>query len=148
MYHQHIKRPFMYPWVISKCTSCTRLYIRRPLVYGYALYNTTTDSSSHIPWVYRETPLGYLIHLRKSLWPSCLEPYTENNIWGDYYARTLEVYHEWHLLTILVRDLTFWIPPIILSVPVSTYSLCREIFGVFSRSLDPRSDRNYTNWLS
>ena len=27
-----------------------------------------------------------------------LEPYTENNIQGDYYACTLEVYHEWHLL--------------------------------------------------
>ena len=77
---------------------CTQLYIKRPLVNGYALDNTTTDLSSHVPCVYWETPLGYLIHLRKSLCPSCLEPYTENNIQRDYYARTLEVYHEWHLL--------------------------------------------------
>ena len=69
-----------------------------PLVYGYALDNTTTDLSSHVPCVYRETPLGYLIYLRKSLWPSFLEPYTENNIRGDYYARTLVVYHELQLL--------------------------------------------------
>ena len=81
-----------------KGTSCTWLYIERPLVYGYALDNTTTNSSSHIPWVYRETPLGYLIYLRKSLWSSCLEPYTKNSIQGDYYACTLEVYREWHLL--------------------------------------------------
>ena len=65
---------------------------------GYALDNTTTDLSSHVPCVCRETPLGYLIHLRKSLWSSFLEPYTENKIQGDYYARTLEVYREWHLL--------------------------------------------------
>ena len=65
---------------------------------GCALDITTTDLSSHVPCVYRETPLGYLIFLRKSLWLSCLEPYTKNNIQGDYYARTLVVYHEWHLL--------------------------------------------------
>ena len=78
-----------------------------PLVDGCALDNTTTDLSSHVSCVYQETPLGYLIYLRKALWLSRLDPYTENNIRGDYYARTLEVYHEWHLLTILVRDLTF-----------------------------------------
>ena len=65
---------------------------------GCALDNITTDLSSHIPCVYRETPLGYLIYLRKTLWPSCLEPYTKKSIQGDYYACTLEVYHEWHLL--------------------------------------------------
>ena len=66
-------------------------------MYGYALDNTT-DSISHVPLVYWETPLGSLIHLRKSLWMSFLEPYTENNIRGDYYARTLDLYHELHLL--------------------------------------------------
>ena len=65
---------------------------------GYALDSTTTDLISHVPCVYRETPLGYLIHPRKALWPTWLEPYTENNIWEDYYTHTLEVYHEWHLL--------------------------------------------------
>ena len=74
------------------------MYIGRPLVNGCALDNTTTDLSSHVPCVYRETPLGYLIYLRKSLWPSFLEPYTENIIWGDYYTRTLVVYRELHLL--------------------------------------------------
>ena len=42
--------------------------------------------------------LGYPIHLRKALWPSCVEQYTENNIQGDYYAGNLVVYHELHLL--------------------------------------------------
>ena len=66
--------------------------------YAYALGITTTDLSSHVPCVYRETPLGYLIYLRKALWPYFLDPYTENNIWGDYYAHILVVYREWHLL--------------------------------------------------
>ena len=65
---------------------------------GCALDNTTIDLSFHVPCVYRENPLGYLDHLRKSLWPSCVEQYTENNIQGDYYARTLVVYRELHLL--------------------------------------------------
>ena len=65
---------------------------------GCALDSTTTDLSSHVPRLYQETPLGYLIYLRKALWPSCLEPYTENNIRGDYYACSLEIYREWHLL--------------------------------------------------
>ena len=65
---------------------------------GCALDNTTTDLISHVPCVYQETPLGYPVHMRKTLWPYCLEKYTENNIQGDYYARTLEVYREWRLL--------------------------------------------------
>ena len=60
--------------------------------------NTTTNLSSHVPCVYQETPLGYLVHMRKTLWTSCLEQYTENNIQGDYYTRTLVVYRELHLL--------------------------------------------------
>ena len=63
-----------------------------------ALDNTTTDLSSHVPCVYRETPLGYPDHLRKSIWPSYVEQYTENNIQRDYYACTPEVYRELHLL--------------------------------------------------
>ena len=65
---------------------------------GCALDITTTDLNSNIPCVYRETPLGYLVHLRKTLWSSCLEKYTENRILGDYYTCTLVVYHELHLL--------------------------------------------------
>ena len=84
--------------VYRKVLSCTQLYIGRPLVNGCALDITTIDLSSHVPCVYRETPLGYLIYLRKSLWSSYLEPYTENSIQGDYYTRTLEVYREWNLL--------------------------------------------------
>ena len=63
-----------------------------------ALDITTTDLSSYVPWVYRETPLGYPVHLRKNLWPSCVEKYTEKSIHGDYYAGTLVVYRELHLL--------------------------------------------------
>ena len=44
------------------------------------------------------TPLGYHVHLRKTLCPYYVEQYTENNIWGDYFACTLEVYREWHRL--------------------------------------------------
>ena len=65
---------------------------------GCALDITTTDLNSHVPCVYWETPLGCLIYLRKALWLSCLEPYTENKIWGYYYACALEVYHDLHLL--------------------------------------------------
>ena len=36
--------------------------------------------------------------MRKALWSSCLDPYTENSIQGDYYARALEVYREWHFI--------------------------------------------------
>ena len=149
MYRWFIEWPFTYSWGILKGTSCTQLYIRRPLVYGYALDNTATDSISHVPWVYQETPLGYLIYLRKALWPSCLDPYTENNIWGDYYACTLEVYREWHRLDNPSERPGFWNPPVILSLLVLTYSLSREVFWcVFSRFLDPRLDRSCTRWLS
>ena len=65
---------------------------------GCALDNTTTDLSSHVPCVYQETPLGYPDHLIKKLWSSCVDQYTENNIQGDYYAHTHEVYRELHLL--------------------------------------------------
>ena len=63
-----------------------------------ALDNATTDLSSHVPHVYWETLLGLLFQLRKTLWSSCLEKYTENRIQGDYYAHTPEVYCELHLL--------------------------------------------------
>ena len=63
-----------------------------------ALDITTTNLSSHVPYVYWETPLRFLIQPRKTLWPSCLEKYTKNDIQGDYYARVLEVYRELHLL--------------------------------------------------
>ena len=64
---------------------------------GCAL-DINTDLSSHVPCVYRETPLGYPIYLRKSLWSSCVEKYIENNIWGDYYTCTPVVHRKWHLL--------------------------------------------------
>ena len=81
-----------------------------------------------LPCVYRETPLGYLIHMRKDLWPSFLEPYTENNIRGDYYACTLEEYREWHLLD----NPDYLNPSCHFKFACLTYSLSREIFGVFS----------------
>ena len=59
-YHRYIERPFTYPWGILKGTSCTWLYIRRPLVINCALENTTTDLNSHIPCLYREALLWYL----------------------------------------------------------------------------------------
>ena len=65
---------------------------------GCALDNNTIDLSSHLPCIYQETPLGYPIYMRKSLWSSCVDKYAENNIQGDYYARTLVVYCELHLL--------------------------------------------------
>ena len=82
----------------QKVLSRTRLYIGRPLVNNCALDNTTTNLSSHVPCVYQETPLGFLVQLRKTIWLSCLEKYTKNNIWGDYYACTSVVYHKLHLL--------------------------------------------------
>ena len=98
----------------------------------YALDNTTTDLSSHVPCVYQETPVGYLIYLRKALWPSCLEPYTKKNIQGDYYAHTLEVYHEWHLLDNPGQRPEYLNPSCHFKFACSTYSLSREIYGVFS----------------
>ena len=62
-----------------------------PFVDGFLLNNTTTNLSSHIPCIYRETLLGFLVQLRKTLWPSCLEQYTEKNTQGDYYACTLSI---------------------------------------------------------
>ena len=58
---------------------------------GCALDNTTTDLRSHVPCVYWETLLGFLVQLRKTLWPSCLEKYIEKKNRGDYYARTLSI---------------------------------------------------------
>ena len=98
---------------------------------GCALDNTTTDLSTHLPCVYRETTLGYLIHMRKALWLSYLEPYTKNNIRGDYYAHTLEVYREWHLLGNPSERLDYLNPSCHLKFACLTYSLSREIFGVF-----------------
>ena len=65
---------------------------------GYALDSTTTNLRSHVPCVYWETPLGFLVQLRKTLWSSYLEQYIENNIQGDYYTHALEVYHKFHVL--------------------------------------------------
>ena len=107
------------------------VYIRRPLVYGYALDNTTTDLSSHVPCVYRETPLGYLIYLRKALWPSCLDPYTKNSIWGDYYTCTHEVYHEWYLLDNPGERPDYLNLSCHFKFACLTYSLSREMFVVF-----------------
>ena len=56
---------------ISEGHERTWLYIRRPLVDACTLDITTTDLSSHVPCVYRETLLGFLYYLRKSLWSSC-----------------------------------------------------------------------------
>ena len=70
--------------------------------------------------------------MRKSLWSSCLEPYTEKNIQGYYYARTLEVYHEWHLLDNPGERLDFLNPSCHFKFACLTYILSREIFGVFS----------------
>ena len=95
---------------------------------GYALNNTTTDLSSHVPCVYQETPLGYLIYLRKALWSSCLEPYNENNILGDYYTRTLEVYREWHLLDNSGERPDYLKSSYHFKCACLTYSLCREMF--------------------
>ena len=141
----YIEHPFTYPWGVKKGTSCNRLYIGRPLVYGYALDNTTTNLISHVPWVYWETPLGYLIHLRKSLWPSCSEPYTKNNIQGDYYTRTLEVYHEWHLVDNPGERPDYLNPSCHFKFACLTYSLSREIFCVFSSFSYHRLDRSCTN---
>ena len=96
------------------------------------LENTTTNLSSHVPCVYRETPLGYLIYLRKSLWSSYLEPYTKNNIRKDYYACTLEVYHEWHILDNPSERYDYLNPSFHFKFACLTYILSREIFGVFS----------------
>ena len=78
----------------------------RPLVYGYTLENTTTDLSSHVLCVYRETPLGYLIHLRKSLWSSFLEPYTEKTFREITMHVPLWYIMSGTFLTILVSDQT------------------------------------------
>ena len=135
---RYIERYFTYSIVYQKA-SCEWLCIR----------NTTTDLSSHVPCIYRETPLGYLIHLRKSLWPSCLEPYTKNNIHGDYYTRTLKVYHKWNLPDNPSERPDYLNSSYHFKCACLTYTLCREIcFGVFSSFSDPRLDRNYTNWLS
>ena len=70
-YRQYIERPFTYPWGIFKGTSHTWLYIGGSLSNDCALDNTTMDLISHVPCVYWETLLGFLYHLRKSLWSSC-----------------------------------------------------------------------------
>ena len=135
-YHWYIEQPFTYPWGILKGTSRTWLYIGRPLVYGYGLDSTTINLSSHVPWVYRETPLGYLIYLRKSLWTSCVEQYTKNNILGDYYARNLVVYRALHLLDNPGERPTIWAHPVIL-IYLLAYSLSRrKFFGVFFLSFE------------
>ena len=82
---------FHIPLRYIESTSRTRLYIGRPLVNGCALDSTTTDLSSHVSCVYRETLLGFLIQLRKTLWPSSLEKYIKKSTRGDYYARTLSI---------------------------------------------------------
>ena len=63
---------------------------------------------------------------------SCLEPYTENSIRGDYYAHTLEVYHEWHLLDNPGEKFDFLNSSYHFKFACLAYSLSREISGVFS----------------
>ena len=82
---------FTYPWGISKTTSCNQWYIGRPLSNNCALDNTTTEWSSHVPCVYRETLLGILRPCEHSPLTVLSSQYTKNNIWGDYYTCIVQV---------------------------------------------------------
>ena len=59
------------------------MYIGRPLSNGCALDNTTTDLRSHVPWLYKETPIETWNLLSKILTIMLLQC-TENNTQGDY----------------------------------------------------------------
>ena len=114
---RYIERYFMYLIVYQKAP-CVRLCIRQHY-YQFELPRTLSLSGD---------PTRIPYHLIKSLCPSCLEPYTKKNIQGDYYACTLEVYREWHLLNNLGERPDYLNSSYHFKFACLTYNLSREIF--------------------
>ena len=114
---RYIERYFTYS-IIYRKASCVWLCIRRHY-YWFELPRTLSISGdpTRIPYPSEKIPLAVLfgaIHRKQ------------------HSGRLLCTYprgiREWHLLENPSERPEFWTPPVILSLLVLTYSLCREVF--------------------